>query len=122
MNYIIKLLTIGLAVFVAAELIPGVTVEDFKWALLVAFVLSMLNTFVKPVLIFLTIPATLITLGLFLLVINAVIILIADYFIESGFEVDGFWYALLFSIVVSFFSSIIQGLTGQKKIKQKQVD
>lgn len=115
MKYLIKLLSIALAVFVAAELLPGVSVEGFKWAFLVALTLSLLNIFVKPVLIFMTIPATVVTLGLFLFVINALIILLADYFIEGGFEVQGFWYALLFSIILSIFTSFIERITGQKK-------
>ncbi|MFK7757648.1 MAG: phage holin family protein [Flavobacteriales bacterium] len=120
MKYLIKLLSIALAVFVAAELLPGVSVEGFKWAFLVALTLSLLNIFVKPVLIFMTIPATIVTLGLFLFVINALIILLADYFIESGFEVSGFWYALLFSIVLSLFTSVIERITGQKKPKLEE--
>ncbi len=117
MNYIIKLLSIALAVFVTAELLPGVTVIDFKWALLVALTLSLLNTFVKPILIFMTIPATIVTLGLFLVVINACIVLIADWVIDGAFQVDGFLYALLFSVIVSFLTSIIERLTGQKNKK-----
>lgn len=119
MNYLIKILSIGLAVFVAAEILPGVAVSDFKWALVVALCISLLNTFVKPVLILLTIPATILSLGLFFLVINAVIILLADYFISSGFEVNGFWYALLFSMLLSIFTSLIERITGQKKTKKE---
>jgi len=119
MNFLIKLLTVALSVFLAAEILPGVNVLDFKWALAVALVLSLLNTFVKPVLIFLTIPATIISLGLFLFVINACVILLADYLIVSAFEVNGFWWALVFSIVVSVLSSIIQKVTGQKKKNPK---
>ncbi len=122
MNYLIKILSIGLAVFVAAELLPGVTVSDFKWAFAVALTLSLLNTFVKPILIFMTIPATIVTLGLFLLVINAIIVLLADYFISTGFEVSGFWSALLFSIIVSAVGSFIERLTGQKKPRSGKAD
>jgi len=104
-----------LAVFVAAEILPGVDVEGFKWALIVAFTLSILNSFVKPVLIFMTIPATVVTLGLFLFVINACIVLMADWVIDEGFQVENLGFALLFSIILSLVTSVIERLTGQKK-------
>ncbi len=80
---------------------------DYIAALWLAFVLSILNGFLKPILIILTIPATIISLGLFLFVINAGIILIADYFL-TGFSVDGFWWALLFSLLLSVVTSILE--------------
>ena len=80
-----KLIISSLAVFLSAALLPGVEVTDYIAALWVAIALSLLNGFLKPILIVLTIPVTLFSLGLFLLVINAAIILMADYF------VDGFW-------------------------------
>jgi putative membrane protein len=117
MNYIIKILIVALSVFVAAEILPGIQVLDFKWALLVAILLSFLNAILKPILVFMTIPATVVTLGLFLFVINACIILVADYIIKTAFEVSGFWWALLFSVLVSVLSSFIQRVTGNKKPK-----
>jgi putative membrane protein len=72
-----------------------------------------LNAIVKPLLVILTLPITIITLGLFLLVINAAIILLGDYFLE-GFKVDGFWWALLFSILLSVVSSILYSI-GKKE-------
>ncbi|HNS45795.1 MAG TPA: phage holin family protein, partial [Bacteroidales bacterium] len=81
---------------------------DTIWtAILVAVVLALLNFFLKPLFIILTIPFTILTLGLFLLVINAVIILIADHLIGARFEVDGFWWALLFSLIISAINSLI---------------
>jgi len=121
MNYIIKILTVALAVFVAAEVLPGIQVTDFKTALLVALVLSILNAVVRPILVFMTIPATIVTLGLFLFVINACVILIADYLIAGGFEVSGFWWALIFSVFISILSSLIQWITGAKKRKTKRM-
>lgn len=106
MNLIIKLLISTIIVFVLAHFLPGVHVTSLTGALLVAVVLGLLNTFLKPILVFLTIPATLITLGLFLLVINAVIILICDYFLPE-FSVDGFLTALIFSILLSISQSIL---------------
>jgi putative membrane protein len=77
----------------------------------VALVLAILNAIVKPILILLTLPLTILTLGLFLFVINAVIILLAGSFID-GFVVDGFWWALLFSLLLSIITSL---LTSRKK-------
>ena len=95
-------------------LLPGVHVADYWAALLVAFLVSFCNIFVRPVLIFFTIPITIITLGLFLLVINALIILMVDYLVD-GFSVDGFLWALAFSLILSIFNSIFGSLTKEKK-------
>lgn len=114
MNTVIRFLLNGLAVLITAWLLPGVFVTDYWTALIVALVLSIANIIVKPVLIVLTIPITIFTLGLFLLVINAVIILLADYFVD-GFHVEGFWYALLFSIILSIFNSMFSDATKKEK-------
>ena len=114
MNSIIRFLLNGLAVLLTAYLLPGVSVTDYWTALLVALVLSIVNVLVKPVLIILTIPITVLTLGLFLLVINALIILLVDYFVP-GFIVDGFWWALLFSLILSLFNSMFGDLAKEKK-------
>jgi putative membrane protein len=78
---------------------------------LVALSLAILNQFIKPLLVILTIPATLITFGLFLLVINALIILLADWMV-LGFNVHGFWWALIFSFVLTFIKSVFNALFG----------
>src|SRR6187402_667539 len=109
MNWIVRFLLNGLAVVLTAYLLPGVDVTDYWTALIVALVLTLANMFVKPVLIILTIPITIVTLGLFLLVINALIILLADYLVD-GFFVDGFWWALLFSLILSLFNSLFDDL------------
>ncbi len=114
MNWIIRFLLNGLAVALTAYLLPGVDVTDFWTALIVALVLILANMFVKPILIILTIPITLVTLGLFLLVINALIILLADYLVD-GFSVNGFWWALLFSLILSLFNSLFSDLTKEKR-------
>lgn len=80
-------------------------------AILVSLILVLMNVYVKPILIFLTFPITIVTLGLFLLVINASIILITSYLLKDGFKVDGFWIALLFSVVLSMITSLIDSLT-----------
>lgn len=96
---IVVILISALAVWLTAQIMTSVTVKDGKTAILVAIVLAILNTFVKPILQFLSIPITIVTLGLFLLVINAAIIMLCSYMIEA-FKVKGFWSALLFSIVL----------------------
>ena len=80
MNGIVRFLLSGIAVLLTAYLLPGVHVEHYGYALLVAALLSVANVIVKPILVIFTIPITILTLGLFLLVINAVIILLVDYF------------------------------------------
>jgi len=97
----------ALAVIITAYLLPGVHINGALTAVIVAVVLAILNAFLKPLLILLTLPITLFTLGIFLLVINAIIILLASYFV-NGFKVDGFWWALLFSIVLSIVNSIFE--------------
>lgn len=116
MNLIVRLLLNGLAVMLTGYILPGVSVSDFGTAILVALLLAVVNVLVKPILILLTIPITILTLGLFLLVINALIILLVESLI-TGFEVDGFWWALLFSLVLSVFNSIFDDLAG-KKVKR----
>jgi len=90
MNFLIKIFLNAIAVVIVAYILTGVHVHDFWNAILLAFVLSLLNASVKPVLIFLTIPATIFSLGLFLLVINAAIIEIAAWILQPGFTVDSF--------------------------------
>ncbi|WP_187262440.1 phage holin family protein [Pontibacter beigongshangensis] len=109
MGIIIKILLSGVAVLLASYILPGVHVAGFLSALIVAVVLAVLNAIVRPILILLTIPVTIITLGLFLLVINAVIILLAST-VVSGFTVDGFWWALIFSLVLSVISAILDAI------------
>lgn len=114
MNTLIRFFLSGVAVFLTAYLLPGVHVEDFWYALLVAFVLALANIIVKPILIIFTIPITILTLGLFLLVINALIIMLVDALIDPGFTVDGFWWALLFSLILSIFNSLFTDMTKEK--------
>jgi len=100
MNLLIRLLITTILIVVLANFLPGIHVDTIKAALIVAVVLALLNTFLKPVLVFFTLPITVITLGLFLLVINAGMVLLADYLIDE-FKVDTFINALVFSVVLS---------------------
>ncbi|XMO88350.1 phage holin family protein [Algibacter sp. AS12] len=114
MNLILRLLLNAVAVFALANLLSGVQVDGYVTAIIVAVVLSILNLLVKPLLVLLTLPATILTLGLFLLVINGVMILLADQFID-GFSVDSIWWAILFSILLSILQSILQSLLQTDK-------
>ena len=105
-KWFFKVLVCSVNVFVLAYILPGIAIVDFFTAIIVAVVLSLLDAIVKPLLIILTLPATILTLGLFLFVINAAIILLDAYFVH-GFKVDSFWYALLLSAVLSFFNSLV---------------
>ncbi|RAJ01507.1 putative membrane protein [Chitinophaga skermanii] len=109
MNILIRLLINALAAFVTASLLPGVHIKDFMAAIILAVVLGVLNLLVRPVLLLLTLPVTVFTLGLFIFVINACIILLAGELV-SGFTVDGFWWALLFSLVMSLISGFMYSL------------
>lgn len=118
MNFLIKVLITSVNVFILAHILPGVAIDDYFTAIIVAFVLAVLNVLLKPLLIFFTLPATILTLGLFLFVINACIILISDHFV-GGFVVNGFWNALLFSLLLSFFNSFIQKRVFADEEKKK---
>lgn len=113
MRILIQILLTAVIVLALCEILPEAHVDSFTTSLIVAAVLALLNIIVKPVLVFLTLPATLITFGLFLLVINAVIILLAEWLV-SGFDVGGFWWALLFSVLLSFAQSILFSLTEKR--------
>ena len=106
MRFIIRLLITAVVVVLLAQFLPGVAVASFGTAVIVAIVLALLNLIVKPILVLFTLPVTVLTLGLFLLVINAIIILLVDAFI-TGFNVDGFWVALIFSLLLSIVQSIL---------------
>ena len=114
MNLIIRLLLNAVAVVILAYVLNGVSVDGYVTAIIVALVLSILNLLVKPILVILTLPITILTLGLFLLVINALIILLADKLID-GFEVSGFLTALLFSALLSILQSILHSLFKEEK-------
>lgn len=106
MKYILRLLLSAAAVVLLSYVLPNVSVDNYLTAIFVALALSLLNFIVKPILVLLTLPITIITFGLFLLVINASIILFADYFVD-GFSVDGIGWALLFSLLLSFLQWIL---------------
>ena len=114
MNTLLKILLTALAVIVLANILPGVSVNGYLSAIIVALVISLWNMFVRPLLIFFTLPATIVTFGLFLFVINAIIILLANKLVD-GFTVNGFWTALFFSILLSIFRSALFSLLKEKE-------
>ena len=114
MNLLIRILVTSGLVLLIAHFMPGVHVAGFTTALIVAVVLGLLNIFIKPILVILTLPVTILTLGLFLLVINALIILLCTN-IVGGFSVDSFWTAFIFSIILSLSQSIMNGILGEGK-------
>lgn len=120
-QFIIKLIISSIAVLTSAYILPGVYVENFTTALVVAAVLAFLNAFLKPLLVIFTIPFTIITLGFFLLVINAVIIIVTDNLID-GFEVRSFWWALLFSLILSLTTSVFEAIGGINNNKNNRIE
>jgi len=113
-HILLKLILGAVSVLIVQYILPGVVVEDFFTALVVAALLTLLNLTIKPILIFLTIPITILTLGLFLLAINAILILLAAEIIP-GFSVDGFWWALLFSLILSIVNSLLGVNLGRNR-------
>ncbi len=109
MGLIVQIIISSLAVYFTAWLLPGVDIKNYPSAIIVAIVLGLLNVFLKPFLQIISLPITVVTLGLFLLVINALIILLASYIVGS-FKVENFWWALLFSVIVSIVGGIMESL------------
>lgn len=110
MDILINLLIYSIAVYVTAQILPGVSLANFSTAVVVTIILGLVNAFIKPVFLFLTLPISILTLGLFTFVINALMIILVDMII-GGFEVDSFWWALAFSLVLSLVTSVIFSLT-----------
>lgn len=113
-RFFVRTITTSLAVLFAGWILNGVHVENTITALVVAVLLGLLNTFLKPILVFLTIPITLLTLGFFLLVINIIIVLFVDNLV-SGFSVNSWFTALVFSFIISVTAALIEKLIGVPK-------
>jgi len=111
-NFIIRLLLSAIAVFICATVLPGAHVDGFLMAIVVAGILAVLNVLIKPVLVILTIPITIVTLGLFLFVVNTILVLLTAWLVP-GFTLDGFWWAFIFSIFLSIINSVFGGI-GKK--------
>ncbi len=114
MKFLLDTIISTLAIMVVSYLLePRVAVDGILTALILALVLAALNYIVKPILVFLTLPVTILTLGLFLLAINTFIVLMASSLVK-GFYVENFWWAMLFSIVLSLVNSIFTTLAERK--------
>ncbi len=113
MNIALKWLANAAAILIAAYVLPGVAVAGIFPALVLAIVLGVLNVFIKPLLVLLTLPLTIISLGLFTFVINALLVLLASEIVK-GFSVQSFWWALLFSFVLSLVTSFFNILDKDK--------
>lgn len=115
MSLIIRLLITAIVAYALSMLLdPHVVIDNFGSALVFALVLGLLNILVKPILIILTLPVTILTLGLFLLVLNVLMIIITDKLLD-GVHINGFWWTCLFGILLSFLSSVL--LSFDKKSK-----
>ncbi len=113
MKFLTQLIISALAVIITSKILPGVKIDSALTGVIVAAVLAVLNAIIKPILIILTISITVVTLGLFLLVINAVLIMMASELVH-GFSVSGFWTALFFSIILSLVTSVFNNLSKDK--------
>ncbi len=113
LRILVTLVISALAVWVTAKLVPGVTLNGASGALWTALAMGIINTCVRPIIKIFALPITIVTLGIFSVVINAFMVLIVDYFVD-GFQVDGFWWALLFSVVLSIVNFVLSPLYPKK--------
>ena len=114
-QYLIGIFVSAILIFLLGYLNVGAQIENFFSAILVAFVLSVLNVMVRPILTIISIPITIVTLWLFLLVINAVIILLAGE-VVSGFVVHGFWGGMMFSVCLSLAQTLVFGIIEKEEV------
>jgi putative membrane protein len=106
MIFILNWFISTLAIIISAYLLPGVIIKTFVAAFIAALVLGLVNAIIRPILIILTLPLNILTLGLFTLVINALMVMLTSYLVP-GFSVINFWWALLFSLILSLISAIL---------------
>lgn len=119
MKLLLRILVTAFIVVALSNFLPGTHIANFYTGIWVAIIIGLMNIFIKPLLVILTLPVTIITFGLFLVVINAIIILLASSLVE-GFKVDGFWWALAFSLLLSFCQSVLfAAFTNQNQIPKQ---
>ncbi len=109
-NFLLTWLVAAVSLVITAKIVPGLTISSFSVAAVAAIVMGLMNAIVRPILVVLTLPFTILSLGLFLLVVNAIVFSLVGYFSPAGFEVAGFWAAFFGAIVLSIVSSILGGL------------
>lgn len=119
MHVLLRIAFGTIAVLVAEYFLPGVTVNGMVTALVVAVVIALLNVLLKPILIILSLPVTILTLGLFLVIINGIIVYTADLLID-GFEVRDFWWALAFALVIGVVNTVLNALAGSNDSGRKR--
>jgi putative membrane protein len=110
-SLLVNLLINTVSIFVVAYILTGIQIDSFVTALIVAVVMAVLNVTLKPLLFIITIPLTIITFGLFIFVLNVMVLYAAAWMID-GFQIAGFWWALLFSLLVSFVNGVLFGLSN----------
>jgi len=111
MGILVTLILNSIAVYVAASILPGVRIDGFLTAIVVAVVLGFINTIIRPIVFILTLPINILTLGLFSFVIIGFLTLLVSY-IVPGFIVNNFWWALLFAFVLAVFNSFLSTIAG----------
>lgn len=115
MRFLINLLFSGLAVFLTAMILPAVHVDGFGWAMLAGLVIGVVNATVGTVLRIFTFPLNLLTLGLMSFIITVLMVLLASWIMGGRFQVDGFWWAAVFALVVAIIEMLLNSLFGTKK-------
>lgn len=113
MGIIVSWIVFSLAIYASAYLLPGITVADFPAALITAIGLGIINAVIRPLLLILTLPLNILTLGLLTFVINALMVMLAAQ-VVPGFGVENFWWALIFSLVVSVINALLSAILGKK--------
>ncbi len=106
MILLLRWIFFALAILVVAWIVPGIFVENFQSAMLVTVIMALINIFIRPLIVFITLPINILTLGIFGLIVNALLFMLAGY-VAPGFYVDGFLSAFLGSVVLSFLGLVI---------------
>lgn len=114
MNFLLRILITGLVAFALAHFLKGIHVDRVWTAIVFALILAVFNVLVKPILIILTLPLTIVTLGLFLFVVNTLVVLLASKVVD-GFRIDSFWWGLLFALLLSLITSVITKEVDKEK-------
>lgn len=114
MKVVLKILISAFIVVALSNLLGGVHITGYITGIFVAALLGLMNVFIKPILVLFTLPVTVVTFGLFLLVINAILVLLVESLI-GGFVIDGFWWALFFSVLLSVFQSVLFSLFERRE-------
>jgi len=114
-SWFISIFLYAVALIAVAQLFDGFYIENFQTALLASIVLSILNAFVRPILIIFTLPLTIFTFGFFILVINTITLLLGAKVMGSAFEIDGFLIAFIASIIISLLNTFLHRLVGDIK-------